>query len=295
MKRKLIGAAALFSLAFAGLANAKPIEAVASFTLLADMVHQVGGDQVNVTSLVGRNGDPHTYEPTPDAARALKNADVVFVNGLNLEGWMDRLIQASGYQGEPVTLTDGIEVRMRVKHGRRGADPHAWNSVRNAQVYVQNIMDALIKLDPEHEALYKTNGEQYLQRLKALDAYTAQQVDSVPSDRRKVMTSHGAYGYFSDDYGVTFLSPLGLSTESEASAKDVATLIEQMKKEHVHAYFIENSNDPRLVQQIAKATGAQPGGELYVESLSDANGPAPTYEKMFRHNVDTMVNAMKQD
>lgn len=295
MKRKLIGSAALLGLVFAGLVHAKPIEAVASFTVLADMVHQVGGDQVHVSSLVGKNGDPHTYEPTPDAARALKNADVVFVNGLNLEGWMDRLIQASGYQGQPVVLTDGIKLRMRVKHGTRGADPHAWNSVRNAQVYVQNIMDALIKIDPEHESLYRKNGEQYLVRLKALDEYTKEQVASVPEARRKVLTSHGAYGYFSDDYGVTFLSPLGLSTESEASAKDVATLIDQMKKENVHAYFIENSNDPRLVQQIAKATGAQPGGELYVESLSDADGPAPTYERMFRHNVDTMVKAMKQD
>ncbi|WP_462381381.1 metal ABC transporter substrate-binding protein [Pseudomonas sp. Marseille-QA0892] len=295
MKRKLIGSVALLGLVFAGLVNAKPIEAVASFTVLADMVHQVGGDHVHVSSLVGKNGDPHTYEPTPDAARALKNADVVFVNGLNLEGWMDRLIQASGYQGQPVILTDGITLRMRVKHGKRGADPHAWNSVRNAQVYVHNIMDALIKIDPEHESLYRTNGEQYLERLKAVDAYTKEQIASVPEARRKVLTSHGAYGYFADDYGVAFLSPLGLSTESEASAKDVATLIEQMRKENVHAYFIENSNDPRLVQQIAKATGAQPGGELYVESLSDADGPAPTYETMFRHNVDTMVKAMKQD
>lgn len=295
MKRKLIGSAALLGLAFAGLVHAKPIEAVASFTVLADMVHQVGGDQVHVSSLVGRNGDPHTYEPTPDAARALKSADVVFVNGLNLEGWMDRLIHASGYQGQPVVLTDGITLRMRVTHGERGADPHAWNSVRNAQVYVQNVMDALIRLDPEHESLYRKNGEQYLVRLKALNEYTQEQVASVPQERRKVLTSHDAFGYFSDDYGVTFLSPLGLSTESEASAKDVATLIDQMKNENIHAYFIENSNDPRLVQQIAKATGAQPGGELYVESLSDADGPAPTYERMFRHNVDTMVKAMKQD
>ena len=254
MKRKLIGSAMLLGLAFAGLVQAKPIEAVASFTVLADMVHQVGGDQVHVSSLVGRNGDPHTYEPTPDAARALKNADVVFVNGLNLEGWMDRLIHASGYQGQPVVLTDGITLRMRVTHGERGADPHAWNSVRNAQVYVQNVMDALIKLDPEHGSLYRKNGEQYLVRLKALNEYTQEQVASVPQERRKVLTSHDAFGYFSDDYGVTFLSPLGLSTESEASAKDVATLIDQMKKENIHAYFIENSNDPRLVQQIAKAT-----------------------------------------
>ena len=287
------GAAALLLSALSSFAQAKPVEAVASFTILADMVHQVGGERVHVTSLIGPNGDPHAYEPTPNDAKALKAADVVFINGLHLEGWMDRLIQASGYNGTPVELSDGIKTRMRQKNGKTVVDPHSWNSAASGVVYVQNIIKALKRIDPEGADQYEANGQRYIDQLKALDAYTKQQIEAVPKAQRKVLTSHNAFGYFGDEYGVTFLSPLDLSTESEASAQKVANLIRQIKEEHITAYFIENSNDPRLVQQIAQATGARAGGELYVESLSKADGPTPTYLKMFRYNVNKMVAAMK--
>ncbi|RMV92434.1 Cation ABC transporter, periplasmic cation-binding protein [Pseudomonas caricapapayae] len=297
MKRLMVlsSIAALALSAFATLAQAKPLEAVASFTVIADMVSTVGGDRVHVKSLIGPNGDPHVYEPTPSDAQALKNADLAFVSGLHLEGWMDRLIKASGYKGKPVVLSEGVKTRSMDEDGKRIVDPHAWNSAANGVIYVRNIIAALKKADPEGASVYQANGDRYIVELQQLDIYARDQIHSIPSAKRKILTSHDAFGYFGDAYGVTFLSPLGLSTESEASAADVSKLIRQIKAEHVSAYFFENSSDPRLVKQIAEASGAQPGGELYVESLSPADGPAPTYAKMFRYNVDTLTTAMKRN
>ncbi|MDG6399579.1 metal ABC transporter substrate-binding protein [Pseudomonas quasicaspiana] len=295
MKRSMLlsSMAALVLSAFSVLAQAKPLEAVASFTVIADMVQNVGGERVHVTSLIGPNGDPHVYEPSPADAQALKKADLAFVSGLHLEGWMDRLIKASGYKGEPVVLSNGIKTRSMEEDGERITDPHAWNSAANAVIYVRNIVAALEKADPAGASLYKANGERYTQQLQALDSYARTQIQSIPAAQRKVLTSHDAFGYFGDAYGVTFLSPLGFSTESEASAADVGKLIRQIKAEHVSAYFFENSGDPRLVKQIADASGAKPGGELYVEALSPANGPAASYVQMFKYNVDQLVAAMK--
>lgn len=293
MKPLTLFAAALSFACLPLLAQAKPVEAVASFTVIADMVHNVGGEHVHVVSLIGPNGDPHVYEPTPDDAQALKKADVAFVSGLNLEGWLGRLVTASGFQGRPVVLSEGIQARSMEEDGQRITDPHAWNSAANAVVYVRNIVSALAKADPAHAVDYQANGQRYIARLQALDSYARAQVQAIAPERRKVLTSHDAFGYFGDAYGVTFLSPLGFSTDSEASAADIGRLISQIKREHVSAYFFENSADPRLVQQIARASGAQPGGELYVEALSAADGPAPTYVLMFRYNVDKMVAAMK--
>lgn len=289
----LLGALAAFALSVAtATAQAKPLEAVASFTVIADMVHNVGGERVHVTSLIGPNGDPHVYEPTPSDAQALKRADVAFVSGLHLEGWLDRLIAASGYQGQPVVLSDGIKTRSMEEDGKRVIDPHAWNSAANAVVYVRNIISALKRVDPAGAAVYQANGDRYITQLQALDAYARAQVQGLPEAQREVLTSHDAFGYFGDAYGVTFLAPLGFSTEAEPSAADVARLITQIKREHVSAYFFENSGDPRLVKQIAAASGARPGGELYVEALSAADGPAASYVQMFRYNVDQLVRAM---
>lgn len=276
-------------------AGSKPIEVVASFTVLADMVRQVGGDLVHVSSLVGPNGDPHAFEPSPDDARLLKAADLVIVSGLGLEGWMERLITASGYRGKIVIASEGVNTLHMAEDGKEITDPHAWNSAANGVIYVNNIGKALAAADSDGAPVFQANGDRYAQKLRDLDRYTRDQIASVPPPRRKVLTTHDAFGYFAAAYGVTFLSPLGFSTESEASAKDVAKLIRQIKAEHVRAYFFENSNDPRLVRQIANATGAQPGGVLYVEALSLPDGPAPTYAAMFRYNVDELVSAMKKN
>jgi len=273
-------------------ASAATLKVVASFTVLADVVRQVGGDRVTVTSLVGPNGDPHEFEPSPSDAKNLNAAQVAFVSGEGLEGWMDRLISASGYKGTPVVVSEGIQFRTMDEDGQAVTDPHVWNSPVNVKVWVANIEGALAKVAPADAAAFKANAETYLKHLAALDAYAHSKLETIPADHRKVLTSHDAFGYFGREYGVQFLAPVGVSTESEASAADVAKLIEQIKAEHVKTYFFENSNDPRLVRQIAKATGAEPGGELYVESLSDTKGPASTYEKMLRYNVDQLVAAM---
>jgi zinc/manganese transport system substrate-binding protein len=294
MKRFLLGFLALALSILSIPAEAKVLHVVASFTILADMVRQVGCSHVEVASLVHPNGDPHAYEPTPDDAKKLRDADVVFINGMGLEGWMDRLISASGYARPPVTATKGVEALKMEEDGRSVLDPHAWNSAANGVIYAGNIIAALSAADSEDAQDFKMAGEAYVHELQALDADVHRQMDSIPQAKRKVITTHDAFGYFSQAYGVTFLSPVGLSTESEASAVDVAKLIKQIKTEHVSAYFLENSNDPRLVQQIARATGAQPGGELYVESLSPSGGPATTYLAMFRYNVGQLVTAMKK-
>jgi zinc/manganese transport system substrate-binding protein len=276
-------------------ASAKQLDVVASFTVLADMVRQVAGDRAVVSSLVGPNGDPHAYEPSPDDGRRLREADLVIVNGLGLEGWMDRLIKASGYRGTIVVASDNVRPRMMDDGGKPIIDPHAWNSAANGVVYVGTIVKALCAADPDGTAQYQASGKRYADEIRSLDAYARQTIGAIPADRRKILTSHDAFGYFGDAYGVTFLSPVGFSTETEASAATVAKLIDQIKAEHVMAYFIENSNDPKLVRQIARATNAKPAGELYVEALSEPDGPAPTYAAMFRRNVDLLVAAMRQN
>ena len=295
IRRLLSGAAlaALSTTALAAPASAKTLEVVASFTVLADMVRQVGGDHVHVVSLVPPDGDPHEYEPTPDDAKHLKAADLVVTSGLGLEGWFGRLAKAAGYQGKPVVASDGIKTRKMEEDGKTITDPHAWNSIPNAEIYVADIERALSKADPADAAAFKTNADAYDAKLKELDGYARAQVASVPADERKVLTTHDALSYFGATYGVQFISPLGFSTENEPSAATVAKTIDQIKAEHVGAYFFENSNDPRLVKQIAEATGAQPGGELYVEALSPPDGPAPTYAAMFKYNVDKLVAGMK--
>lgn len=273
-------------------AMAKDLKVVASFTVLADVVQNIGGSHVKVDSLVPADGDPHEFEPSPKNARTLKQADLVFVSGLGLESWMDRLTSASGYKGKPVTASEGIKTREMDEDGKTVTDPHVWNSPVNVKVWADNIETALSAADPADAADFKANAKAYKTRLDTLDRKAHTLIDPIPADKRKILTSHDAFGYFGREYGVTFLAPLGVSTETEASAADVAKLIEQIKAEGIHTYFFENSNDPRLVKQVAKATGAKPGGELYVEALSKKGGPAATYEAMFSYNVEKIASAL---
>lgn len=291
--KKLPVSLAIGALLISPLSMAKTVNAVASFTVLADIVKQVGGEHVQVKSLVGPDGDPHTFEPTPQDSQALAQADVVFVSGLGLEGWMDRLVSASGYKGEPVVASRGVSTRSMEEEGKTVTDPHAWNSMRNGVIYATNVMNALIKADPQDGDAIRRSGENYIQQLQAQDRWAETTFAAIPAAKRKVLTSHDAFGYFGQRYGVTFLAPVGFSTEAEASASEVGGLIKQLQAEHIHSYFIENQTDPRLVKQIASATGAQPGGELYPEALSQPSGPAPTYIAAFRHNVEAMTHSMK--
>ncbi|HAB25169.1 MAG: metal ABC transporter substrate-binding protein [Pantoea sp.] len=291
--KKLPLSLAIGALLISPLSMAKTVNVVASFTVLADIVKQVGGEHVNVKSLVGPNGDPHTFEPTPQDSQALASADLVFVSGLGLEGWMDRLVSASGYKGDAVVASRGVATRRMEEEGKTVTDPHAWNSMQNGVIYAANVMNALIKADPQDADAIRRSGEKYIQQLQTLDGWAKTAFAAIPAAKRKVLTSHDAFGYFGQRYGVNFLAPVGFSTEAEASASEVGGLIQQLKAEHIHSYFIENQTDPRLVKQIASATGAQPGGELYPEALSQPSGPAPTYVAAFRHNVEAMIRSMK--
>jgi zinc/manganese transport system substrate-binding protein len=294
---------------------AEKLPVVASFSILADFVARVGGDRVAITTLVGPNGDAHVYSPKPADARAVKAAKVVVVNGLGFEGWMERLVGASGTKATVVTASTGIAARELVDddedeapakggkaghdhakeahgHDHGGLDPHAWQSVANARVYVGNIRDALIVADPDGKAVYEANASAYLAELDALETEVKAAVAAVPADRRRVITTHDAFGYFAAAYGITFLSAQGVSTETEATPKQVAKLIGQIRKEKIGAVFIENMTDGRLVDRIAKETGVRPGGELFSDALSPKGGPAPTYVDMVRHNVRLMTRAM---
>ena len=273
--------------------QAKTLNVVASFSILGDITQQVGGDRVKVTTLVGPDGDPHTFEPSPKDSAALSKADVVVVNGLGLEGWLDRLVKASGFKGTLVVASTGVQTHTLVEDGQTVTDPHAWNSAANGALYAQNILNGLMKADPDEKEVLETAGKPYIAQLTQLDSWAKSRFSPIPQEKRKVLTSHDAFGYFGRAYGVTFIAPQGLSSESEASAAQVAAIINQIKADGVKTWFMENQLDPRLVKQIASATGAQPGGELYPEALSAKGGVADTYVDAFRHNVETIANSMK--
>ncbi|MBF0212132.1 MAG: metal ABC transporter substrate-binding protein [Magnetococcales bacterium] len=273
-------------------AQANTIKIVATHSILGDMAQQVGGDRVQVTTLVRVDRDPHTYEPTPADVRHLRDAKIVIMNGLGLEGWMDRLISSSGFQGKLVVASKGVTPRTMTEDDQTIPDPHAWNNAANGMIYVHNIIQALVETDPEQAQSYRSRGDRYLEELQQLDLWASRTMQAVPVQKRKVLISHDAFGYFGDAYGLTFLSPLGISTESEPSAGEIAQLIKQIRQEKIEVYFLESSNDPRIVQQLGKATGARAGGTLFVEALSGPSGPAPNYAQMFRHNVEQLKKVM---
>jgi len=264
------------------------LKVVASFSILGDFVKNVGGDRVEVTTLVGPNGDVHVYTPAPADAKKIADARLVVVNGLGLEGWLPRLVQSSGSKAEIVTATDGI---VPLKSGS-AADPHAWQSVPNAKIYVANIRDALVAADPSDAEVFRANADGYLAKLDSLDHDVRAAVAQIPPARRKVISTHGAFGYFGAAYGVDFIAPLGVSTDSEASARDIADIITQIRAAKIPAVFVENISDDRLIQRISAETGAGIGGMLYSDSLTDEKGDAPTYIDMVRHNIKALNHAL---
>ena len=264
------------------------LKVVASFSILGDFVRNVGGDRVEVTTLVGPNGDVHVYTPAPADAKKIADARLVVINGLGLEGWLPRLVQSSASKAVIVTASDGI---APLKSGS-AADPHAWQSVSNAKIYVANIRDALAAADPGDAAAFRTNADGYLAKLGELDRDVRQAMAQIPPMRRKVISTHGAFGYFAAAYGIEFIAPLGVSTDSEPSARDIADIITQIRAAKIPAVFVENISDPRLIQRISAETGAGIGGTLYSDSLTGEKGDAPTYIDMVRHNIKALSHAL---
>jgi zinc/manganese transport system substrate-binding protein len=295
-RRKLLAATtALAGMVLVGPAfGQEKLKVLATFSILGDLVKNVGGDRVEVATLVGPDSDAHVYAPAPADAKKVADAQVVVMNGLGFEGWMSRLIKASGSKAQPVVASKGVKARRsgEAGHGHNEADPHAWQSVANVKIYVTNIRDALAAADPAGKAEYEKNAAAYLATLDALDREVKTAVAAIPADRRKIISTHDAFGYFADAYGITFLAPQGVSTESEASARDVARIITQIKRQKIPAVFLENVSDPRLMKRISEESGARIGGKLYSDALTDAKGEAPTYVDMMRYNVKQIAAAL---
>lgn len=295
----MMAAAAAFStVAFS--AQAEPVPVVASFSVLADVVKQVGGADVNVTTIVGPDGDSHTYEPSPKDAQALKQAQVLFSNGVNLEPWLPRLKKASGFKGLDTVASKGVKLRPFVgdldgDHSRPGHtvwDPHVWQNVANVKVYVKNIQSSLSKVDPQHAAGYAERAAAYDAKLDALDAKIRAAIGALPKTHRTLVTTHDAFGYFGAAYGLKLIAPIGLSTEDEPSAADIAKLIKQIKTSHIPAVFLENMASPKLMEQLARDSGAKVGGELYSDSLGKPGTPGETYLGMMDANTEEFVKAL---
>ena len=270
-------------------ATQPPIRIVVSFSILEDIVHEVGGSDVAVTSLIGRDANEHVFEPSPDKVRLLAQARLFVVNGLGLEGWVTRLIQSAQYRGPLVVATVGIEP---IATPEGSADPHAWQDPRNGIIYAKNIMRALAGIDPEHAEAYQQRLRGYEAQLDALDQRVRERLGEILPEKRRVITTHAAFAYYGKAYGVAFTAPEGLNTESEPSAKTVAELIRQIRREGVKALFLENISDPRLMETIARETGATLGAPLYSDALSMQDGPAPTYIRMIEYNTAALKEGM---
>jgi zinc/manganese transport system substrate-binding protein len=277
------------------------LKVVTSFSILADLTRQVGGERVDVTAFVGPNTDMHVFQPSPNDAKRLQGAKVVIINGLGFEGWAARLIKASGFKGKITVATTGVKALEEThdhdhshghSHGHDHKDPHAWQSVANAKLYVANILAALIEADAAGREGYEQRARDYMAKLDALEKEIVAAYANVAPEKRRVITSHDAFAYYGDAYKITFSAPQGVTGDSEPTAKGVAALIRQIKKDNIRAVFVENISSARLIERIAKETGVALGGTLYSDALSDANGPAADYIAMMRHNTKTLAGAM---
>jgi zinc/manganese transport system substrate-binding protein len=262
------------------------------------MTREIGGERVDVVSLVGPDQDAHVFQPSPADVKALSASRVFVTNGLGLEGWMGRLTKASAYKGVMVEAGKGIKTRMAPAeegeaHGHDVVDPHAWHDPQRVQVYIRNITAALIKADPQGKDEYNRRAADFSARVKQEDDWAAKQFAAVPQAKRKMLTSHDAFGYFGERYGIKMLAIQGVSTEAEASAKGVAQLVKQVRQEKVNAVFMENMTDKRLLEQLTREAKVKIGGELYADALSKPNGPASSYLKLFHHNVETIMQSFR--
>ncbi len=274
---------------------ADKLPVVASFSILGDLVAIVGGDRIAVTTLVPADSDAHIFEPKPAHVKSIAQTKLLVVNGLGFEPWVAKLAKSAGYKGDTVVATHGIQPLSMTEDGKKSIDPHAWQNPRNVIIYVRNIAAALAKLDPAGATQFKGSSEAYVKELEALDTWAIGQFAAAPQAKRKVITSHDAFGYFAAHYQITFLAPQGMSTESEPSAKQVAKLIRQVKAEKIKAVFVENMTNPKLIAQLAKDAGVVPGAALYADALSSADKPGASYLQMMRHNVSQLVLGIQKN
>ncbi|WP_277589873.1 metal ABC transporter substrate-binding protein [Pseudomonas chlororaphis] len=293
MRALLVLFSLLLPLSLSPAQAADKLAVVTSFSILADITQQVGGEHIQITDMVGPDADAHTYEPTPDDAKALLKARLIIKNGLGFEPWLDRLVASTGTRATVITASRGVIPRSLDEDGETVPDPHAWHNLANAELYVGNITKALVAADPANKADYERNSQAYLKRIYALLAEAKAKFGALPPGNRKIVTSHDAFGYLGQAYGIDFMAPQGLSTEREPSAAEVAALITQIRNARVKAVFMENIKDARLLKQIADESGAHIGGTLYSDALA-AQGPASTFTGLFEYNLNTLYDALSQ-
>lgn len=299
LTRKLLAPLVLAALCSASFAADK-IPVTASFSILGDLVQVVGGDRVAVTNLVGPDQDAHVFEPKPADAKTILASQLVVTNGLGFEPWANKLTKAAGYKGATVVASQGVKPRHLEEekghnHGHEETDPHAWQNPNNVKQYVRNIATGLAKVDPAGASTYQANAEAYVKELLALDTWAQAQFAAIPAAKRKVITSHDAFGYFADHYQIQFLAPQGLSTETEPSAKQVAQLIKQIQREKIKAVFVENMANPKLIAQLSKDAGVTLGADLYADALSGPGKPGASYLQMAHYNVEQLVRGMQKN
>jgi len=280
---------------YAATQTPNPLKVVTSFSILADMVREIGGADVEVVSLVGPDGDAHGFEPRPADVKIVAQAGLIVMNGLDFEPWMKRLLLSAGFKGPAIVASERIIPREMEESSEHGKvfDPHAWQSLTNGQIYAANIEEALARIDPAHAAGFHQRGAAYRARLASLDAWVRAEFAGIPADKRKIITSHNSFGYFGAAYGIIFLSPAGLNADDEPSAHALGRLVAQIKRENIKALFIENMSAPQMMDVISRETGARLGGKLYSDAASLADAAAPSYEAMFRHNVTVLKAAMQ--
>jgi zinc/manganese transport system substrate-binding protein len=277
---------------------AEPIPVVASFSILGDLVQVVGGDRVKVTTFAGPDADAHEFAPGPVHAKAMLKARLFVVNGLNFEPWAQKLAKSAGYKGETLVASKGVTSRPMAAepdHTPAEADPHAWQNPLNVVLYVDNIAAALSKIDPSGATNYQANAAAYAKQLRDFDAQAKSQFEAIASAKRKVITSHDAFGYLAGRYGISMLAPEGVNTDAQPSAKHVAELIRQIKREKIKAVFVENMSNPKLITQLSNDAGVTLGATLYSDALSDTTGPASTYLKMMQHNLTALLVGMRMN
>jgi len=293
-RRFLLASATALALLSAPAHAADPLPVTASFSILGDLVRVVGAEWVAVTTLVGPDEDAHVFEPKPSDVKTILGSKLLVTNGLGFEPWAGKLAKSAGYKGESVIASKGVKGRaMADEHGHAESDPHAWQNPNNVVLYVRNIAAGLSRVDPAGASAYQANAEAYVKELQALDSWAKEQFATIPAEKRKVITSHDAFGYFAAHYGIQFLAPQGVSTEAEPSAKQVAQLIRQLQREKIKAVFVENMTNPKLLAQLSKDAGVTVGTALYADALSAPGKPGSTYLQMVRHNVTQLAAGMK--
>ena len=293
MRKILLSAVAFLCVFNTGAVEAK-FKVVTTFTVIQDIAQNVAGDAAEVQSITKPGAEIHDYQPTPQDIAQAQSADLIIWNGLNLERWFERFFQ--NMKNVPaVVATDGI-TPVSIYEGEYSGkpNPHAWMSTSNALIYIENIKNAFIKYDPQNAKTYEENATRYAEKIKQLDKPLREKLAQVPENKRWLVTSEGAFGYLTKDYGFKEVYLWPINAEQKGTPKQVRKVIDAVRKNNIPVVFSESTISPKPMKQVAKETGAKYGGVLYVDSLSNKDGPVPTYVDLLNVTVSTIVKGFEK-